>query len=88
MASLVREKIVAAAEERFHAVGYNGCGVQEIVDAVTVPKCSFYNYFKSKELLALEVLANYAKGSHSATGRNSLRLPSAPASTPSRSPTS
>lgn len=64
MASRVREKIVAAAEERFHALGYNGCGVQEIVDAAGVPKGSFYNYFKSKELLALEVLANYAKGSH------------------------
>jgi len=64
MASRVREKIVAAAEERFHALGYNGCGVQEIVDAAGVPKGSFYNYFKSKELLALEVLANYASGSH------------------------
>jgi TetR/AcrR family transcriptional repressor of nem operon len=64
MASRVREKIVAAAEERFQTLGYNGCGVQEIVDAAGVPKGSFYNYFKSKELLALEVLGNYAKGSH------------------------
>jgi TetR/AcrR family transcriptional repressor of nem operon len=55
----VREKIVAAAAERFHALGYNACGVQEIVDAAGVPKGSFYNYFKAKELLAQEVLNNY-----------------------------
>src|SRR6202042_169632 len=55
----VREKIVAAAAERFHVLGYNACGVQEIVDAAGVPKGSFYNYFKAKELLAQEVLNNY-----------------------------
>jgi TetR/AcrR family transcriptional regulator, transcriptional repressor for nem operon len=55
----VRDKIVAAAAERFHALGYNACGVQEIVDAAGVPKGSFYNYFKAKELLAREVLNNY-----------------------------
>jgi TetR/AcrR family transcriptional regulator, transcriptional repressor for nem operon len=55
----VREKIVAAAAERFHALGYHACGVQEIVDAAGVPKGSFYNYFKAKELLAREVLNNY-----------------------------
>jgi TetR/AcrR family transcriptional repressor of nem operon len=58
----VREKIVAAAAERFHALGYNACGVQEIVDAAGVPKGSFYNYFKAKELLAREVLTNYWAG--------------------------
>jgi TetR/AcrR family transcriptional repressor of nem operon len=55
----VREKIVAAAAERFHTLGYNACGVQEIVDAAGVPKGSFYNYFKAKEVLAREVLNNY-----------------------------
>jgi TetR/AcrR family transcriptional repressor of nem operon len=58
----VREKIVAAAAERFHALGYNACGVQEIVDAAGVPKGSFYNYFKAKELLAREILNNYWSG--------------------------
>ena len=29
--------------------GYNGAGVQEIVDGAGVPKGSFYNYFNSKE---------------------------------------
>ncbi len=63
MASSVRDKIVEAALERFHALGFSACGVQEIVDKAGVPKGSFYNYFKSKELLAVEVLEVYAKGS-------------------------
>jgi TetR/AcrR family transcriptional regulator, transcriptional repressor for nem operon len=54
-----REKIVSAAADRFHALGYSACGVQEIVDAAGVPKGSFYNYFKAKELLAVEVLGTY-----------------------------
>jgi TetR/AcrR family transcriptional repressor of nem operon len=58
----VRDKIVAAAAERFHALGYTACGVQEIVDAAGVPKGSFYNYFKAKELLAREVLSDYWAG--------------------------
>lgn len=63
MASSVRDKIVQAALDRFHALGFSACGVQEIVDKAGVPKGSFYNYFKSKELLAVEVLDVYAKGS-------------------------
>ncbi len=59
----VRDKIVAAALDRFHALGFNACGVQEIVDKAGVPKGSFYNYFKAKELLALEVIAVYTQGS-------------------------
>src|SRR5258708_7334662 len=68
MASKVRQKIVDAALDRFHALGFNACGVQEIVDKAGVPKGSFYNYFKAKELLALEVLEIYAE----ASGREAL----------------
>jgi TetR/AcrR family transcriptional repressor of nem operon len=63
MVSRVRDKLVDAALDRFHALGFSACGVQEIVDKAGVPKGTFYNYFKSKELLALEVLELYAKGS-------------------------
>jgi TetR/AcrR family transcriptional repressor of nem operon len=63
MGSSVRDKIVEAALDRFHTLGFNGCGVQEIVDKAGVPKGSFYNYFKAKELLAVEVLKEYADGS-------------------------
>ncbi len=59
----VRDRIVGAALERFHALGFNACGVQEIVDTAGIPKGSFYNHFKTKESLALEVLALYTAGS-------------------------
>lgn len=63
MASPTRDKIFAAAQDRFHALGYSACGVQQIVDAAGVPKGSFYNYFKTKEGLALEVLEMYVASS-------------------------
>lgn len=62
MALSVREKIVNAALDRFHALGFNACSVQDIVDHAKVPKGSFYNYFKAKELLALEVMEIYSRG--------------------------
>jgi TetR/AcrR family transcriptional regulator, transcriptional repressor for nem operon len=55
-----REKIIEAAYVRFYEFGYNGTSVQDIVDLVGVPKGTFYNYFKSKERLALEALNYYA----------------------------
>jgi TetR/AcrR family transcriptional regulator, transcriptional repressor for nem operon len=63
MGSTVRDKIIEAALDRFHALGFSACGVQEIVDQAGIPKGSFYNYFKAKELLAVEVLKEYASGS-------------------------
>ena len=32
--------------------GYHGTGLKEILDAVQIPKGSFYNYFGSKENFA------------------------------------
>lgn len=49
--------------DRFHTRGYTATGVQEIVDLAGVPKGSFYNYFKAKELLAVEVLGLYLQAS-------------------------
>lgn len=39
--------------------GYHGTGLQEILDAVKIPKGSFYNYFGSKEHFAAEIIAHY-----------------------------
>jgi TetR/AcrR family transcriptional regulator, transcriptional repressor for nem operon len=55
----VRDKIVAAGLKVMYAQGFNGCSIQDITDTAGVPKGSFYNHFKSKELLALEVLESY-----------------------------
>jgi TetR/AcrR family transcriptional regulator, transcriptional repressor for nem operon len=55
----VRDRLVASAVEVFHARGFNGCSVQDIVDAAGVPKGSFYNHFDSKEALGVEVVRAY-----------------------------
>jgi TetR/AcrR family transcriptional repressor of nem operon len=55
----VRGKLVDAALETFQQRGFNGSSVQDIVDEAGVPKGSFYNHFKTKESLALEVLERY-----------------------------
>ena len=39
--------------------GYHGTGLKEILDAVQIPKGSFYNYFGSKENYAAEIIAHY-----------------------------
>ena len=54
-----RDKILNAGLEVFHEHGFHFTGVQNIVDQAGVPKGSFYNHFKSKEALGLEVLDTY-----------------------------
>ena len=39
--------------------GYHGTGIKEILDAVNIPKGSFYNYYKSKEDFGAEVIGHY-----------------------------
>ena len=39
--------------------GYHGTGLQEILDAVNIPKGSFYNYFWSKENFGAEAIQHY-----------------------------
>jgi TetR/AcrR family transcriptional repressor of nem operon len=39
--------------------GYHGTGLKEILDAVQIPKGSFYNYFGSKENFAAEIIGHY-----------------------------
>ena len=44
-----RESLLNEGVALFMGQGYHGTGLQEILDAVNVPKGSFYNYFDSKE---------------------------------------
>jgi TetR/AcrR family transcriptional repressor of nem operon len=55
----VREKVVRAGLDQFHRVGFHGSSVEDITDLAEVPKGSFYNHFKSKEELAVEVIDRY-----------------------------
>lgn len=51
-----KEQILLAGMEVMKRQGYNGTSVKDIVDAASVPKGSFYNYFESKETFALEAV--------------------------------
>jgi len=57
----IRDHLVASGLETLHRQGFNGSAVQDITDAAGVPKGSFYNYFESKEALALEVIDRYGE---------------------------
>jgi TetR/AcrR family transcriptional repressor of nem operon len=57
----VRDQLIESAVDVFHTRGFNGCSVQDIVDAARVPKGSFYNHFASKEALAIEVVHAYSR---------------------------
>lgn len=43
----------------FMEQGYHGTGLQEILNAVNIPKGSFYNYFDSKEDFCAQVVQHY-----------------------------
>ena len=59
----VRHLIVESALRVLHGKGFHASSVQDITDAAGVPKGSFYNHFKSKEELAVEILDIYGKES-------------------------
>jgi TetR/AcrR family transcriptional regulator, transcriptional repressor for nem operon len=48
-----------AGQQLFLTQGFNGCGVQEITAAASIPKGSFYSYFETKEAFALAVIEDY-----------------------------
>jgi TetR/AcrR family transcriptional repressor of nem operon len=55
----MRQHLLTTGLRVLHTRGFNGCGVQEITDAASVPKGSFYNHFDSKEQFGAEVLGRY-----------------------------
>ncbi len=56
----VRLKLLETGIQLFAKNGYNGTGIKEIVEAVGIPKGSFYNYFKSKEEFTVEIIGFYS----------------------------
>lgn len=53
---MLREKILATATTLFQTQGINSTGVDTIVEVAGTTKMTLYKYFRSKELLILEVL--------------------------------
>ena len=56
----IREKLMEVGTALFCEHGYHGTGIKQIVDTLDIPKGSFYNYFKSKEDFAAEIVRRYA----------------------------
>ena len=54
-----REGLLNQGVVFFMNQGYHGTGLQEILDAVNVPKGSFYNYFNSKEEFGAADIQHY-----------------------------
>ena len=52
---LVREGVASLLRN-----GYHGTGLQQVLDRVSIPKGSFYNYFGSKQDFAAEAIRHYA----------------------------
>jgi TetR/AcrR family transcriptional regulator, transcriptional repressor for nem operon len=55
-----RDEIIRAGAALIHARGYNATGLQEILDKASVPKGSFYFYFRSKEDFGIEIIDYFA----------------------------
>ncbi len=55
-----RKLILDNGAKLVHAKGFVNTGIQEILDAASVPKGSFYFYFKSKEDFGRALVEHYA----------------------------
>jgi TetR/AcrR family transcriptional repressor of nem operon len=56
MQANTRDRIIETGAEIIHRKGFNHTGIQEILNAASVPKGSFYNYFKSKDDFGLQII--------------------------------
>lgn len=56
-----REALIEEGIRQLAAYGYHGTGIKQILDAVRVPKGSFYNYFESKEAFVAEIVRSYSE---------------------------
>ena len=54
-----KDRILDAAEEIMLEKSFHSVGLKQILDAVKVPKGSFYHYFESKEQFGAEMLKHY-----------------------------
>ena len=55
------QQLLDKGVELFMAKGYHGTGLKEILEAVNIPKGSFYHYYPSKEAFAAEVTLHYIR---------------------------
>ena len=58
-----KHQLIDAGMTLFLEQGFNHTGIQEVLQAVGVPKGSFYHFFKSKHDFGLQVLEYYGQDS-------------------------
>lgn len=56
-----REDLLTVGTEMLTSHGYHGTGIKQILDAVGVPKGSFYNFFPSKEAFVATAIYRYGE---------------------------
>ena len=54
-----RKRILNNSFKEMYLKGYNGCSVNDLVQAANLPKGSFYNYFASKKQYAIYAIEYY-----------------------------
>jgi len=54
-----KEALLQEGMQQLAENGYHGTGIKKILDAVSVTKGSFYNYFDSKEAYVAEIIGEY-----------------------------
>ena len=62
MACDTKARILEAAEPIMIAKGFHALGISEVLEAVQVPKGSFYHHFESKEAFGVALIEHYAGG--------------------------
>nr|WP_299070846.1 TetR/AcrR family transcriptional regulator [uncultured Allomuricauda sp.] len=63
MKAEVKDRILDIGVTIISKKGYNGIGIQEVLDEAKVPKGSFYHYFKSKEDFSIQVIKKHSEDS-------------------------
>jgi len=58
-AQTTKERILNTAEEIMLERSFHSVGLKQILDAVKVPKGSFYHYFESKDQFGVEMMKHY-----------------------------
>jgi len=61
LSETTRQRLLDEGVAAFLQQGYHGTGLKEVLDRVSVPKGSFYNYFESKEAFAAAAIRHYAE---------------------------
>ncbi|WP_354680826.1 TetR/AcrR family transcriptional regulator [Listeria monocytogenes] len=63
-----KQRIIKSAKEVFQKQGYLKTSVQDMVDAAGISKGTFYNYFTSKEELAIVIFKQEYSVLHRSSG--------------------